>query len=228
MGWTTLAWCEWLEYNQKVLKHHFPKAKPHGDITKTDFTIYRGLCDILTGSFPCQPFSNSGEQKGEHDERYLFEEMLRAVREIQPRWVVAENVYTITASKFGKLFEQICSSLENEGYKVQSYIIPASAVEADHERYRVWIVAYSDGIRLQGQGKCIGQVHTKENRHRETNRFVDAFQRNALPFVCSGHDGISRELAELALHGAGNAIVPQIAYEIFKSIEQMEIILNSN
>jgi DNA (cytosine-5)-methyltransferase 1 len=84
MGWETIAWCEWNEFGQKVLKHHFPKAQPHGDITKTDFTIYRGQCDVLTGGFPCQPYSLAGKRKGKEDDRHLWPEMLRAIREIQP------------------------------------------------------------------------------------------------------------------------------------------------
>jgi len=221
-GWETIAWCEWNEFCKKILSYHFPKAKQHGDITKTDFTIYRGQCDILTGGFPCQPFSNSGEQQGENDERYLFEQMLRAVREIKPRWIVAENVYSITSPKFRKIFHEICTSLENEGYKVQPYIIPATTVEAEHERNRVWIVAYSDGIRLSGQGGVLGQLQPTKIGNRETSGFVNFIQGNTMPFMCSTHHGLSRKLAEFAIHGAGNAIVPQVAFEIFKTIKQYE------
>jgi len=222
MGWETIAWCEWNEFCQKVLSYHFPKANKHGDIAKTDFNVYRGRCDILTGGFPCQPFSNSGEQRGEEDERFLFEEMLRAVRDIKPRWVVAENVYGITSPKFEQLFERICTSLEDEGYKVQPYIIPATSVEAEHERYRLWIIAYSDGIGLSGQGAIHGRMQPAKIGNRETSGFVQFFREKSMPFVCSSHDGLSRRLAEQALHGAGNAIVPQIAFEIYKAIEQME------
>ena len=91
MGWETIAWCEWNEFGQKILKHHFPKAKPHGDITKTDFTIYRGQCDLLTGGFPCQPYSAAGKRLGKADDRHLWPEMLRAIREIQPSWVVCKH-----------------------------------------------------------------------------------------------------------------------------------------
>jgi len=71
-GWETIAWCEWNEFGQKVLRHHFPKAQGHGDITKTDFTIYRGQCDIITGGFPCQPYSQAGKRLGKEDERHLW------------------------------------------------------------------------------------------------------------------------------------------------------------
>ena len=91
-GWETIAWCEWNEFGQRVLRHHFPEAIGHGDITKTDFTPYADTIDILTGGFPCQPYSLAGKRKGKDDERHLWPEMLRAIREIRPRWVVGENV----------------------------------------------------------------------------------------------------------------------------------------
>lgn len=93
MGWENVFHCEWNPFGQKVLKYHFPKAISYDDITKTDFTIHRGTIDILTGGFPCQPYSTAGLRKGKEDERHLWPEMLRAIREIQPRWVVGENVF---------------------------------------------------------------------------------------------------------------------------------------
>lgn len=80
MGWETIAWCEWNPFCQKVLNYHFPKSKQHGDITTTDFTIYRGQCDIVTGGFPCQPYSVAGKRLGKEDERHLWPHMLRAIR----------------------------------------------------------------------------------------------------------------------------------------------------
>jgi DNA (cytosine-5)-methyltransferase 1 len=149
MNWETTAWCEVNPFCQRILKYHFPKSIPHEDIRKTDFTIYRGAIDIITGGFPCQPFSQSGAQKGENDERYLFPEMFRAIREIKAPWIVAENVYGITTRKFREVFETICSSLEAEGYEVQPVIIPASVVGAPHERDRVWFVAYNSNARFE-------------------------------------------------------------------------------
>ena len=221
-GWETIAWCEWSEFCQKVLNYHFPNAIGHGDITTTDFTEYAGRIDVLTGGFPCQPFSNSGKQLGEQDERYLFEHMLRAIREVKPRWIVAENVYSLASPKFAKLFDTILASLENEGYEVQSYIIPATTVQAEHERNRVWIVANSGSNGFKGQRNVLGQLQPTPIGNRETSRFVNFIQRHSMPFVCSSHDGLSRKLAECALHGAGNAIVPQVAYQIFQSINQFQ------
>jgi hypothetical protein len=92
VGWNNVFHCEWNPFGQKILKHHFPKSISYNDITKTDFTIHRGEIDILTGGFPCQPYSTAGLRKGKADERHLFPEMLRAIKEIKPKWVIGENV----------------------------------------------------------------------------------------------------------------------------------------
>jgi DNA (cytosine-5)-methyltransferase 1 len=140
-GWETIAWCEWNDFGQKVLRHHFPKAQGHGDITQTDFTIYRGQCDIVTGGFPCQPYSTAGKRLGKEDERHLWPEMLRAIREIQPRWVVGENVLGLVNWSGGLVFHEVQADLEAAGYEVFPYVLPACAVNAPHRRDRVWFVA---------------------------------------------------------------------------------------
>ena len=145
MGWKTLAWCEWNEFGQKVLRYHFPEAEGFGDITKTDFRKYANKIDILTGGFPCQPYSVAGKRKGTEDERHLWPEMLRAIREIKPTYVVGENVGGLVSWNGGLVFEQVQSDLEAEGYKVQPFILPACAKNAPHRRDRVWFIAYSDG-----------------------------------------------------------------------------------
>lgn len=95
MGWDNIFHCEWNPFGQQVLKHHFPNSKSYNDITKTDFSIHRGEIDILTGGFPCQPYSTAGKRLGKEDERHLFPEMLRTIQEVQPTWVVGENVLGI-------------------------------------------------------------------------------------------------------------------------------------
>jgi len=92
MGWDNIFHCEWNPFGQKVLKHHFPNSISYNDITKTDFSIHAGQIDILTGGFPCQPYSSAGKRLGKADERHLFPEMLRAIKEIKPRYIVGENV----------------------------------------------------------------------------------------------------------------------------------------
>lgn len=219
IGWNNIAHCEKNETCLKILKHYWPNAKTHTDIRTTDFTVYRGICNIITGGFPCQPYSTSGEQKGELDERHLWPEMLRAVREAQPEWVVPENVYGLVTKKFEYTFEDICSSLENIGYKVQPYIIPASAIGAEHQRNRVFFIAHAECFRQPRSGELLGQLQPEEIANRETSRFINHVFRNSMPYVCKSHNGFSGKLAEECLTAAGNAVVPQLAYAIFKTIE---------
>ena len=144
MGWTNVFHCEWEEFPRKVLNYHFPKSISYGDIKETDFTIHRGHIDVITGGFPCPPYSTAGRRLGKEDDRHLWPEMLRAIREIQPRWVVGENVRGLVNWNGGLVFEEVQTDLENEGYEVQPFILPAAGVNAPHRRDRVWFVAYSN------------------------------------------------------------------------------------
>ena len=148
MGWQNVFNCEIDPFCRKVLAYHFPDAKQYENIKTTDFTIHRGHIDVLTGGFPCQPFSIAGKRKGANDDRYLWPEMLRAIREIQPRWVVGENVLGIVNWSDGMVFEQVQADLEVAGYEVQPFLIPACAVDAPHRRDRVWFVAHANSERL--------------------------------------------------------------------------------
>ena len=143
MGWENKFHCEWNPFGQKVLHHYFPNAEQFTDITKTDFTKYANKIDILTGGFPCQPYSSAGKRLGKKDDRHLFPEMLRAIREIQPRWVVGENVFGLVNWSGGLVFHEVQTDLETDGYEVQPYVLPAVSVNAPHRRDRVWFVAYS-------------------------------------------------------------------------------------
>jgi DNA (cytosine-5)-methyltransferase 1 len=144
MGWENVFHCEWNEFGQRVLKHHFPKALSYADITETDFNVHRGRISVLSGGFPCQPYSSAGKRLGKEDERHLWPEMLRAIREIQPRWVVGENVLGLVNWNGGMVFEEVQADLEAQGYEVQPFILPAAAVNAPHRRDRVWFVAHSN------------------------------------------------------------------------------------
>ena len=155
MGWENVFHCEWNEFGQKVLNHYWPKAISYHDITKTDFTIHRGTIDILTGGFPCQPYSMAGKRKGKEDERHLWPEMLRAIREIQPTWVVGENVFGLVNWDGGLVFHEVQADLEAQGYEVQPYVLPAASVNAPHKRDRVWFIAYSDH---KGRSSRLGEV----------------------------------------------------------------------
>jgi DNA (cytosine-5)-methyltransferase 1 len=158
MGWENVFHCEWMEFPRKVLDYHFPNADSHIDICKTDFKKYANKIDILTGGFPCQPFSLAGKRKGTKDERFLWHEMLRAVQEIKPKYIIGENVFGITNIDGGLVFQQVCLDLENEGYEVQPFIIPACAKNAPHRRDRVWFIAYTKSKR--SRGLLIGKKQT--------------------------------------------------------------------
>jgi DNA (cytosine-5)-methyltransferase 1 len=175
MGWKNMFHCEINPFGRKILDYWFPNSKSYEDITKTNFTEWRGKINVLTGGFPCQPFSCAGQRKGAEDDRYLWPEMLRAIREIQPDWVVGENVAGILSmvqpgsetalgreeSLFGEVdrkrilhrqeyvVETVCNDLEREGYSVQPLLIPACAVGAPHRRDRVWFVAHRTDARLE-------------------------------------------------------------------------------
>lgn len=282
MGWENVFHCEWNEFGQRVLKHYWPNAETFNDITKTDFTKYYGTVDIITGGFPCQPYSSAGKRLGKEDERHLWPEMLRAIREISPRFVVGENVRGLTNWNGGLVFDEVCTELESYGYSVAPVIIPACGVNAPHRRERVWFVAYADGRaarppRKSGSIKSDrrnGHVFTQQrgesakfntrlyelSRHAQhsdrfgqerrvyTNKQKTAIRkqfskRNARsieptgwdnfpskPPICSRNDGLSYELDGIAfskwrnesIKAYGNAIVPQVAYEIFKAIELTE------
>lgn len=144
MGWDNKFHCEWETFPRRVLEYHFPNAISYGDIKQTDFTIWRGRIDILTGGFPCQPYSAAGKRLGKQDERHLWPEMLRAIREIKPRWVVGENVRGLLNWNGGVVLDEIYTDLEDEGYEVWTFVLPAASVNAPHRRDRVWIVAYFD------------------------------------------------------------------------------------
>jgi len=177
MGWENIFHCEWMPFPRKVLDYYWPNADSHIDICKTDFTKYANKIDILTGGFPCQPFSLAGKRKGTDDERYLWGEMLRAIQEIKPKYVIAENVFGITNIDGGLVFEQVCLDLEAQGYEVQPFIIPAAAKNAPHRRDRCWFVAHNPNRRIKGmhqwaehQNKTISSTNTNCNDGRSTDR----------------------------------------------------------
>ena len=168
LGWENAFHCEINPFCKQVLKYWFNNSTSYDDITKTDFRKWQGKIDVLTGGFPCQPFSVAGKRKGAEDNRYLWPEFKRAIREVRPPWVVGENVAGILSMvQPGKktnmeglpssectveqefVVETICKDLEAEGYDVQPMVIPACAVGAPHRRDRVWFIAYNNSFRLQ-------------------------------------------------------------------------------
>lgn len=302
MGWENKFHCEWNEFGQKVLHHYYPNAEQFTDIKKSNFTKYANRIDILTGGFPCQPYSSAGKRLGKEDDRHLWPEMLRAIKEIQPRWIVGENVYGLVNWSGGLVFHEVQADLEAEGYEVFPYLLPAVSVNAPHRRDRIWFVAYSnlygskqcnsnnevnpsergvnalsninesngngdaadtdsrglegseevgwDSINAEWQSEFGDAADTKdfrredalENGELERGRFGQPYKRNAwdsfpsVSPICNGDDGISDRLDSItfpkwrneSIKAGGNAIVPQVVYQIFKAIEQYERISTTN
>ena len=291
MGWSNVFHCELNPFGRKVLKYYWPNSISYEDITKTDFSIHRGDIDIVTGGFPCQPYSQAGKKLGKEDDRHLWPEMLRAIREIQPKWVVGENVLGLISWNGGLVFNEVQADLEAEGYEVQPIILPACGKDAPHKRERIWFVAYS------GNKRCNNRSNNRQERYIQTDSRITSKnkperdgwkcgvsevsstatytglqrqeERQEQPMgidqlcqkrtftnsnvtgewwnqwksksegnlweqfptqspICSGDDGIPTELDGItfpkwkteSLKAYGNAIVPQVALEIFKAISK--------
>ena len=286
VGWDNVFHCEYNPFGQRVLNYHFPNSISYNDIRQTDFSIHRGGIDVLSGGFPCQPYSSAGFRLGKADERHLFPEMLRAIKEIKPKWVIGENVRGLISWNEGMVFHEVYDDLEREGYEVQAFLIPAASVNAPHQRYRVWFVANSIGVRLEHtkdarnlQGSAdttqrersqltesieangnhedaTNTLHERLQRGQNANRWEepneigqgDGVKSRAVcednewdsefdfskfptqPPICGGDDGIPRKLDAItfskwrkeSIMAYGNAIVPQVAIQLFKTINIIE------
>jgi len=211
MGWETVAFCEREKYAKRVLEQHWPGVPIIGDITQ--WPSKRIGCDIITGGFPCQPFSCAGKQAGKQDDRYLWPAMLSVIERERPAWVVGENVVGIIKMAL----DQVLADLEAIGYATRAFVIPACAVDAHHRRDRVWIVANANGIKRQMLPKK--SLPGKQDIQGQLGRSSQN-QRNRWPFepqlgrVVNGLPNRTHRIK-----GLGNAIVPQVAYEIFNHLE---------
>jgi DNA (cytosine-5)-methyltransferase 1 len=230
------TFCEIDPFCQKVLAKHWPGSQIIPDIrdVTTDAVIHkyrpqprtvrtaekipsvggpavdsRGTCraDIITGGFPCQPFSQAGKRGGTDDSRYLWPHMFRVIQEFKPTWVVAENVHGLLTLNGGMVFEQVCTDLEGEGYDVQPLILPACAVNAPHRRDRIWFIA----------SRGMGEIQARDRWERQS-RWSESWIDVATE-LCRVDDGVPTGLdRRQRLKALGNAIVPAVAVEIFKAI----------
>jgi DNA (cytosine-5)-methyltransferase 1 len=267
MGWENRFHCEWNPFGQRVLKYYWPNAESFHDITKTDFTKYAHAIDLISGGFPCQPYSSAGKRLGKEDERHLWPHMLRAIREVSPRYVVGENVRGLTNWNGGVVFDEVQADLEAEGYEVLPFLLPACGVGAPHRRDRIWFIAhtqnsgrdatpatqsrkyqklpweaggfYSDGnatypecFGQSRQGWSQRQVYTEEYGDWEASWVNPDGRWPTVTPVCTGNDGIPAGLdlnaisfgkwRQESVKAAGNAIVPQVALQIFLAIAAYE------
>lgn len=209
--------------------------------------------DIISGGFPCQPFSAAGKRKGKEDDRYLWPEMLRVISELKPKFVIGENVTGLLSMGNGKIFEGILYDLENEGYNNEVFIIPACSVGAVHKRDRIWIIAYANCKRLPNRNRINGKQKISDIKKRiQDDREINGLCGNGITPYTKGqqnnwngserfyakpsgdipgweefptqpplrrrNDGVPNRMDRIK--GLGNAIVPQVAFEIFKAINQ--------
>ena len=253
-GFETVAFCEIDKYCQEVLKKIWNK-KIYNDVKEITKERLEAdgveLPEIITGGFPCQPFSIAGKQKGTNDDRHLWPEMFRIIKEFKPRWIIGENVRNIINIQDGMVFETVCTDLEGEGYEVQAFNIPAAGVGAPHRRERIWIVANSR--RTLRQGSSIREKNEDETRkedadqHQRSSSSPEPNVANASAGrrasqkteVSTRGNGIEHQswwqsepdVGRVAngvpgrvhrLKGLGNSIVPKIAEEIGRAIMKAE------
>lgn len=257
MGWENKFHCEWNEFGQKVLHHYWPQAELFTDIKKSNFTKYANRIDVLSGGFPCQPYSQAGKRLGKEDDRHLWPQMLRAIREISPSWVVGENVRGLTNWNGGVVFDEVQADLEAAGYEVTPFLLPACAVNAPHRRDRVWFIAYaksngwnsreyreihykqpitehSNGIRQEwGLHEDKQKITTWKQFSKRDALCNEPTKWKNFPTqspICNGDDGLSNRLDSItfpkwrneSIKAGGNAVVPQVVYQIFKAIQEYQ------
>ena len=232
MGWENVFHCEIETDKRKILEQKWPNAKSYGDITTTDFKEWRGKVDIITGGFPCQDASiakqdGKGQQGLQGARTGLAFHMLRAIREIRPKYVIAENVANFLTVNRGEDFRTILSELSRMGYHAEWRTCYASEVGAPHKRKRLYIVAYPSSVRLQKGQSFFSNVASEASSFtwRPYGAAIQISRGGAWisepPILCVD-DGIPSKLVRRQLHGYGNAIVPQIPFAIYKAIEQYE------
>lgn len=227
-----VSFCEIDSYCQKVLKKHWPDVPCHNDI-KTLIGDNLGAIDLLTGGFPCQPFSVAGKQGGSADDRYLWPEMFRIIQKSKSTWIIGENV----AGLDGLGLDKSISDLESIGYEVAPPLeIPACAVDSDQPRNRIWIIAHSKSI-----GERRGTAHSREKKElmakdsqkwTESRRRLERYYldpiRHQTPLAedLRGNYGLSDWVDRLK--GLGNAIRPQVVIPIMQAIKQIEENIHNN
>lgn len=232
IGWNNMFHCEVEEYKRRTLEINFKNTVSYGDITTTDFTVWRNRIDVLTGGFPCQDASiakqdGKGQQGLQGERTSLFFEFCRAIEEIRPKFIVAENVSNILKTNNGQDFSRILTELSRMGYNAEWRVCRASEVGAIHHRARLYIIAYANGIGLKQGQTFFRYVHEKASQisWEFTGTTIQTFRGGTWsdqpPILCVD-DGVSSKLVRQSLHGYGNAVVPEIPYRIFKAIQEYQ------
>jgi DNA (cytosine-5)-methyltransferase 1 len=240
-GDVTHIFCDTEPFARKILNKHWPESEIFEDVrTITNTNLQRRLggkpeidtaerhkaqpelgggVDVVTGGFPCQPFSHAGARRGTADDRYLWPEMLRIIRLAQPAWVIAENVGGLVTWNDGLVLETVCTDLEASGYEVQPFIIPAAAVGAPHRRDRIWFIAHTLDERKQRSFR--EKMERLPKLQRQSERGAEGWADGwpvSKPRTVGVDDGIPDRTHRIK--SLGNAIVPQVAVQIMKSIKE--------
>ena len=230
-GFETVGQCEWADYPRLILEKHWPGLPRWRDIrelTKEDFYAKTGMgtVDVISGGFPCQPHSLAGKKLAEKDERHLWPEFMRVVEELRPRAVVGENVAGILSTIHGS----VCTDLEKAGYKVWTFCIPAYAVGAHHERYRVAIIGISESLAGRetdsekiGGGKTSWLSAGREHWRNMPGMYWAVHQPpifGMVDGVPGGVDGRWRHKEQMK--ALGNSVVPPMWVPIFRAIMMAE------
>ena len=229
----TVAFCEKDQFCQKVLKKHWSNIPIIDDVRRINGKEIKA--DVVTGGFPCQPFSVAGKRKGTDDDRYLWDETIRVVRECKPKYFIGENVEGLINIQQGMVLRQVQTDLEKEGFEVQCLIIPASGIGAWHQRKRIWIIGcdVSNSRSRNAQSRCVGQkLSSEEIEKGKTTRstWSNSSSKNRTWWqtqseLCGVPNGVSYELDKdraNRVKALGNSIVPQIARELGKAIIEAE------
>jgi DNA (cytosine-5)-methyltransferase 1 len=284
IGWINYLSCDINEFGNKILEYYWPNAYHHNDIHTLNYQIidnelskrygsqWRTDDIIITGGFPCQPYSAAGKRLGKDDDRHLWPEMLRVIREVKPTWVVGENVLGLVSWNDGMVFNEVQADLEAEGYELQAFVLPAASVNAPHRRDRIWFVAYSSSFgcnhrsnnwqeryvsnderiteksKSEWQGrKCRSCEVSTTTSNTNCTGFQEAWSEQPARFlctewqdfptqspICSGDDGFPTKLDGItfskwrneSIKAYGNAIVPQVALQVFRAIDRYMIDFN--
>lgn len=218
MGWRTAWFSEIDPFASRILSHHWPDVPNLGDITAIDFTTVEPV-DVLTAGFPCQPHSLAGKRQGSNDKRDLFDEIIRAAGVLRPQYIVLENVPGLFTSDAGRFFGRVLGAVASLGYDAEWRVLSAADVGAPHRRERVWIVAHANITGLEGSGeersyteRCVASGHAGPSRVGARGQW------EVEPNVGRVVNGLPSRMDRLRC--LGNAIVPQCAVEIFRSIDR--------
>ena len=175
----TVAFCDNNKFSKAILDKHWKGIKIYDDVREITKERLQAdgieFPDIVTGGFPCQPFSVAGKQKGTSDDRHLWPEMFRIIEAFKPRFVIGENVRGIVNIQDGVVFETVCTNLEDEGYEIQPFNIPAAGVGAPHRRERIWFIAVREDV-----ANTIGEYEGREisRSDEETRRIQEEYRQN--------------------------------------------------